>query len=302
MAAIDVDASPLAGGSRHSSLLAPKLRGLRRAIRREPIGAIAGLVLVLVFLGCLFGEAISGYGAKDLDTLARFEAPGAKHWFGTDNLGRDIFAQIAYGGRSTLWVAFVSIGLAAVAGMVLGLVAAYYGGIIDTVLSRLIDALLAMPSLLLAMILVLSLGAGERAIILAIAAVETPRVARVMRATVIGVRSEVYILAAQSIGASDRRIMLRHLMPQTFNTIFVVASSALGIAILIDASLSFLGVGRPPTEPTWGGMVAGPGRIYLESSPWIALFPGLAIGVVVLSFNLLGDSLRVLLDPKGRER
>jgi peptide/nickel transport system permease protein len=227
-------------------------------------------------------------------------APGLQHLLGTDHLGRDIFSRVVYGARLSVYVAMVSVGMGSLLGGILGLVSGYRGGLADTIIQRLVDALMALPTLVLALAIITALGAGLHNVVLAIGVAQVPWASRVVRATALAARESQHVEAARATGCSDFRIMTVHILPQCLAPFLVVATAALGAAIIAEASLSFLGLGVPPPAPSWGGMLSGPARDYARVAPWVALAPGVAISLAVYGFNLLGDALRDALDPRLR--
>ena len=266
---------------------------------RNPLAMIAGLVLLALIAAALFGTALAPYGYNEVDVANRLQAPSATHWFGTDELGRDVFSRVVLGARASLQVGAVAVGISLVAGVTIGLVAGYFGRWLDDVLMRFTDVLFAFPAILMAIVVMAILGAGMTNAMIAIGIVYTPIFARITRASVLGVREEVFVRAARAAGADDTRIMIRHVLPNVAAPIIVQTSISLAFAILSEAALSFVGLGTQPPDPSWGRMLSE-GRGFLEQAWWMALFPGIAIFVTVLSFNILGDALRDVLDPRQR--
>lgn len=262
--------------------------------------AVAGLVVltILVFAG-IFGEAIAPYGINDIDIPNRLTGPSADHWFGTDELGRDVFSRVLVAARVSLQVGFIAVGFALVVGVPIGLVAGYYRGGIDSVLMRMMDVLFSFPAILLAIAILAVLGPGVGNAMIAIGLVYTPIFARITRGSVLVVSEEVYVRAARSLGAGDGRIILRHILPNVMAPIIVQTTLSLAFAILSEAALSFLGLGVQPPNPAWGRMLAE-GRDFFQQAPWMGIFPGLAILVTVMAFNFVGDGLRDALDPKQK--
>ncbi|HVM13380.1 MAG TPA: ABC transporter permease [Egibacteraceae bacterium] len=262
--------------------------------------AVAGLViLVAIALAALLGERIAPYGPTEIDFQARLEGPSARHPFGTDQLGRDILSRVMLGSRISLQVGFISVGIALVGGVVLGLIAGFYGGKRDDVIMRVMDILFAFPAILLAIAVLAILGPGIGNAMIAIGIVYVPIFARVTRASVLSVREEVYVRAARSLGASDVRLLRLHVLPNVLAPIIVQTSISLAFAILSEAALSFLGLGAPRPTPAWGLMLAE-GRGFIQQAWWMAFFPGMAILLTVLAFNVLGDALRDALDPRQK--
>jgi peptide/nickel transport system permease protein len=265
---------------------------------RSNIPAMVGLVIlaVLVVVGVL-GTLIAPYGVNEVDVDNMLESPTWSHPFGTDELGRDVLSRVMVAARVSLLVGVVSVGLALVAGVTLGVVAGYYRGVIDNIAMRCMDVLFAFPVLLLAVAIVAVLGPGLTTAMVAIGVVYTPIFARVARASVLSVREQVFVQAAVSIGTSDGRIMRRHVLPNIAAPLIVQTSLSLAFAILSEAALSFLGLGIQPPQPSWGRMLYD-GRGFVEEAWWLGFFPGLAIFLTVLAFNVVGDALRDVLDPR----
>ncbi len=276
--------------------------GWARFVRTQPLGTVGLVICVFVIVVGVISPWIGRYDPELVRTADRLQGPSATHWFGTDHLGQDMYSRIVNGTRVSLSVAFFSIGLGTTAGYVLGVVSGYIGGKTDIVIQRVVDALLSFPSLLKALIIVSVLGAGLAQVIFAISFSLVAGAARVSRGVTLSVKENVYVDAARVIGASPLRIMLRHVLPNAASVYLILASVALGGAILTEASLSFLGLGVPPPHPSWGRDLAGNVSNYMLINPWLAVFPGLAIMLVVLGFNLFGDALRDVWDPKLRGR
>ncbi|PLR66627.1 MULTISPECIES: ABC transporter permease [Bacillaceae] len=262
--------------------------------------AIAGSVLVLFFvLAAIAAPAIAPQGIDEQELTKRLLPPSSEHWFGTDDFGRDIFSRVLFGARISLWVGFFSVLGSAVAGTLLGILAGYYGRWVDTIISRIFDIMLAFPSILLAIAIVAILGPSLQNALIAIAVINIPNFGRLIRAKVLSVKEEEYIFAAKAVGTSDTRILLVHLLPNSLSPIIVQASLAIATAIIEAAALGFLGLGAQAPNPEWGKMLAD-SKQYLVQAPWTLFFPGLAIMLTVLGFNLMGDGLRDALDPKGK--
>ena len=264
--------------------------------------AMAGLGIVLFFiLLALLAPLIAPYGYKDVSLSDRLQPPSADHRFGTDDFGRDILSRILYGARISLWVGFFSVLGSVIVGSLMGLVAGFYGGWIDTIISRFFDILLAFPSILLAIAIISILGPSLQNALIAIAIINVPNFGRLIRSRVLSVKQEEYIMAATAIGMKDSRILFRHILPNSMTPIIVQATLAIATAIIEAAALGFLGLGAQAPTPEWGKMLAD-SKGFLVQAPGTLFFPGLAIMLTVLGFNLLGDGLRDALDPKMKQR
>ena len=263
---------------------------------RNPIGLVGAAIIVLNVLVALFGPYVWSIDPDELVAL-RFEDPSWAHPMGTDELGRDTLARVIHGAQVSLYVGAVSVSIAFVGGLLVGLVAGYYRGIADTVLMRLVDIMFSLPGIVLAIVIAGLLGPNRRNAMIAIGIVILPAFARVVRGSVLEVMGYPYTESARALGASGRRIMTRHVIPNIGAPLMVLITVYLSVAILAEAALSFLGLGTQPPEASWGGMLST-GRTYIDITPWLSIFPGAAIMLVVLGFNLLGDGLRDILDPR----
>lgn len=275
-------------------------RPLARFIRKYPLGAAGAVLIAAMLLVGAFAGVVAPYDPVANDFGAMFQRPSRAHWFGTDAFGRDVLSRILYGARTALLVGFGSSLLGATVGAVLGVVSAYFGGRLDLWLQRLLDVVMAFPIIILAMAVVALLGTGTVNLILAIALSFIPRAERVVRASALAVREMVYVEAARAVGAGPWRIIFRHMSPNVAAPYLVMLTAFLGQAILLEASLSFLGLGVAEPTPAWGLMLRGAAVDFVQRAPWMAIFPGLAISVAVLAFNVLGDALRDALDPRLR--
>ncbi|MFP7452211.1 ABC transporter permease [Bacillus altitudinis] len=263
--------------------------------------AVIGTVIVFLFLIlAIFAPLIAPYGINEQSLGERFSAPSAAHWFGTDDFGRDIFSRVVHGARISLWVGFFSVLGSVILGTLLGLMAGYGGRLLDAVISRLFDILLAFPSVLLAIAIVSILGPSLQNALIAIAIINVPTFGRLVRSKVLSIKQEEFVLAAKAVGMSHRRIVLRHILPNSMVPVIVQATLAIGTAIIEAAALGFLGLGAQAPSPEWGKMLAD-ARPYLVQAPWTLFFPGIAIMLTVLGFNLMGDGLRDTLDPKMKK-
>lgn len=272
----------------------------RRALRHGLVVA-GGAIVLLLGAAALFGGALAPHDPNAMNFGALFAPPSLAHPFGTDEFGRDLFSRILHGAAVSVKVAFIAVGISAVAGVTLGLLAGYYGGWLDEVLMRVMDVFFALPAVLLAIVVMAILGRGVENAMVAIAIVYAPIFARVTRGAVISVRDREYVNAAKALGQGSARVMFAHVLPNAMGPIIVQTSLSLAFAILAEAALSFFGLGTQPPDPSWGRMLSE-GRAFLRQAPWMGIFPGLAIMISVLGFNLLGDGLRDVLDPRYRGR
>ncbi len=271
-----------------------------RLPREKPLGAVGLLIVVALVLTAVFADVIARSGPNDTDLANARARPSWQHPFGTDQLGRDLFSRVVYGARVSMYVGLGAVALGVTMAVVLGTVSAYVGGLLDMLLQRIVDAWLSIPTLvfLLAMVSVLKPSLGT--VIFSLALLMTFSNSRVIRASVLAIMAMPYVEAARALGAGHLRVVLRHILPNVVAPIIVIATLGLGSAILAEAALSFLGFGVPPPAPAWGGMLSGSARQYIYLAPWLGVFPGLAIALAVFGFNMLGDALRDLLDPRLR--
>lgn len=260
--------------------------------------AVAGLTFIMfIFFVAIFAPYLAPYDPYKINVYRVLEPPSKEHLFGTDELGRDIFSRIIYGARVSLQVGFLAMGIAILTGTVLGAVAGYYGGLIDMIIMRLVDVMLAFPTLFLILAVVAVLEPSIYIIMVVIGLTGWMDVARLVRAEVLSLKEREFVLAARAIGASSGRIIFKHILPNAIYPVIVAATFSVGGAILIESGLSFLGLGIQPPQPSWGGILSV-GKDYITFAWWMSLFPGIAIFLTVLSFNLLGEALRDALDPK----
>lgn len=269
---------------------------LRRMARQNKLAAFSAVLIALVLLLAVFAPLIAPYGEAEQDVLARLQPPSAAHWFGTDELGRDVLSRILYGSRLSLAIGILPSVISLAIGIVLGLLAGYFGGWADYVIMRLADVMLSVPSLLLAMVVMYTLGSSTVNLFVALSMVGWASVARVVRSQTLSLKESEYVEAAQSIGVSRFNIMRRHILPNCVPSLIVLFTLNVPAAILSESSLSFLGIGAQPPAASWGLMV-NQSKQFLFTQPWLALAPCVAIMVVVLAFNFLGDGLRDVLDP-----
>ncbi|MGE2733280.1 ABC transporter permease [Mycolicibacterium vaccae] len=270
-----------------------------RLLARNPVTLVSALVLVVVAVVSVSADWIAPYGVNDINVPNALQPPSGSHWFGTDELGRDILSRVLVATQASMRIAVVSVVFAVVVGVTVGVVAGYRGGWIDTVLMRVVDVMFAFPVLLLALAVVAILGPGVTTTILAIGIVYTPIFARVARASTLGVRTEPYVSASRAMGSGDLYILRRHVLPNIAGPLIVQTSLSLAFAILSEAALSFLGLGIQPPQPSLGRMIFD-SQGFVTMAWWMAVVPGAAIFVIVLAFNMFGDGLRDVLDPKQR--
>ena len=274
--------------------------GLRNFVRRSPLSAFWGLVAAAIIVMAVAAPVLAPYEPLKSDFRAMSKPPNERHYFGTDQIGRDVLSRVIYGSRASLTVALGAVLFGTTLGALWGLASGYFGGRFDIVSQRIIEFLQSFPDLILAMAIAMALGAGFVTVIVAIAITRIPFGGRVIRAVVLSLKELSYVEAARGLGASHLRIMARHILPQCVAPYLILATTHLGVAIIIEAALGFLGVGIPPPTPTWGNMLADSLNAGLVPPWWLVLFPGLAITITVLAFNLLGDGIRDVLDPRLR--
>lgn len=271
-----------------------------RLFREKPLGA-AGLVIVTLFLFCgIFADVLAPYGLNQISPANRLKPPSERFWFGTDHLGRDLLSRILYGAQLSVIIGFAAATLATIISVFLGIVTGYLGGKVDLLVQRMVDAWMSFPDLIILIVVVSVLGPGMPQVIFVLGLVFGIGGSRIVRGAVVSVRENMYVHAAQSMGASTTRILLQHILPNILPPVIVLFTTRVGAVILVESGLSFLGFGVPPPAPTWGGMLSGSGRTYMYMAPWLVLAPGLCITIVVYAINVLGDAMRDLLDPRMR--
>ena len=276
------------------------MRFVGRLFREKPLGAIGGVVF-LMFLFCgIFADVLAPYGMNQINPVNRLKPPSWAFPFGTDNLGRDMLSRCLYGAQLSVIIGFCAAGLATLISVVLGIVTGYLGGKVDLIAQRFVDAWQSFPDLIVLIVVVSVVGPGMPQIIVTLGLLLGIAGSRIIRTAVVSVRENMYVHAAQSIGASTSRILWRHIFPNVLPPIIVLFTTRVGVVILIESALSFLGLGVPPPAPTWGGMLSGSGRSYMFQGPWLALAPGLCLTIVVYATNMFGDALRDLFDPRMR--
>ncbi|WP_428912661.1 nickel transporter permease [Niallia sp. Krafla_26] len=281
----------------------PRLTNRKKVFNRfirNKSAVVGGFFILFTIIIAIFGPFFAPYDPTAQDIVNKLQPPSSEHWFGTDNFGRDIFSRILHGTAITLFVGFASVALGATLGVLLGIVSGYYGGKTDSVIMRSMDVLLAFPGILLALAIVSVLGGSIINVVIAVSISSIPIFARIVRGSTLSVKKLEYIDAIRALGASDRRIIFKHIFPNITSPLIVQATLNIATAILSASGLSFLGLGAQPPTPEWGAMLSD-GRNFLYNAPHVALIPGLAIAIVVLAFNILGDGLRDALDPKAKD-
>ncbi len=279
----------------------PWLAAVWRFARRKPLGAVGGFLLLLIVVVAVFAPAIAPFDRLEFHPADVYTPPNTTYWMGTDNNGRDIFSRVVYGARISLQVGALTVLLGTTFGLAFGLLSGYVGGKLDFWGQRIVDSFQAFPALFLALALTTALGRTITNVGIALAVVTWPAASRVVRSAVLAQKQMTYVEAARAVGAGTLRILFLHLLPNVVSVYIVLATAALAQAILVEASLSFLGVGVPPPEPSWGLMLLE-AQTKAVRAPWMAIFPGLAITIAVFGFNLFGDALRDYLDPRLRGR
>lgn len=273
---------------------------LIRLVRQKPLGLIGLIIVVVITLAAVLAPIISPYDYQEIVPSERLKGPSATYLLGTDNLGRDMFSRVIYGARISMRVGLTSVLISTTAAVAIGIISAYFGGWIDAITQRFVDALQALPGLILVLTIMAMLGVGVNNVILAIAIGASVSGSRIIRSAALSIKEMPYIEAARTLGAADARIIFLHVLPNVMAPAITLASIGLGAAILAESSLSFLGLGVPPDVPTWGGMLSGGGRRWMLQAWWMAVFPGLVLSLAVYGFNMLGDAMRDLLDPRMR--
>jgi peptide/nickel transport system permease protein len=279
---------------------ATRLGGVGRFARRKPLGALGALIVVAMLMMAAFAERIAPYDYDETVRGARMKAPSAAHWLGTDNLSRDMWSRIVYGARVSITVGFATIGVAILLATLIGVSSGYFGGVYDLVTQRIVDAWLSFPYLVIILSVMAVLGPGLLNLVVALAILIAAVNSRVIRGATIAVAQSTYVEAARALGCGHPRIIACHILPNVMATIIILATIGLGAVILAESALSFLGYGVPPPFPSWGAMLSGSGRTYMFRAPWMAVWPGVAISLAVFGFNMLGDALRDVLDPRLR--
>ena len=282
--------------------------------KRKPLGAIGGIILLALVIVAIIASLIAPFDAREVHVTYKYAGPGTTCadetacrgstgktlWLGGDQLGRDTLSRLLYGTQISLYVSLISVGIGVTVGALIGIISAYFGGVIDLVFQRIVDTLMAFPAIILALAIVAVAGASLQNVILALIVIFIPGASRIVRSQALAIKERDYVLAARALGATNSRIILRHIMPNCMAPYIVFATANLGVAIVVEASLSFLGVGTPPDIPSWGSMLAITGGELVSVSPWLVVFPSIVISLAVFGFNLLGDAIRDVLDPRLR--
>ncbi len=269
-------------------------------LSRKPLGVLGAVLLGGMIALALLADRVAPYGYDEPDIFTRLKPSSQAHWLGTDNLGRDLLSRVIHGARVSMAVGFGGVALGLLGAASVGLLSGYFGGRVDMTVQRLVDAFMCFPLLLVALTIMALLGPGLVNVVLTLGLVLAVRDSRVIRSAVLGVKENLYVEAARGLGAAHWAVIVRHILPNIFAPIIILATVNLGAVILIEAALSFLGFGVPPPRPSWGGMLSGAGLVHMLRAPWLALWPGLALSLAVFGANMLGDALRDVLDPRLR--
>jgi len=278
------------------------VKNFRQFIRNQPLATFGGVTLLLALVLAIIGPWLAPKDPYATSILNALQTPGGEHWFGTDNLGRDVFSRVLVATRFSLLLGVAATAVGITAATIMGLVTGYVGGKFDIIIQRLVDAAMGIPFILFLLMIVTMIGASFVSIAVVIGFYTGITNSRVVRGSVLGVKQEMYIEAARSVGVGPARILSHHVLPNVMATIIIITSLSLGASVLAESALSFLGYGVPPPDPTWGQMMGAEARPYINRGPWMAIFPGIALSIVVFSINVLGDGLRDALDPRLRGR
>jgi len=273
---------------------------LVRLVREKPLGTVGAIIVLLLLLTGIFANFLAPYGENEMTLLDRLQPPSGQYFLGTDNLGRDMFSRIIYGARISMYVGLGAATLSTIISTIIGMVSGFLGGKADIIIQRFVDAWICFPPLFVILTVMAIVGPGLLQVILVLGMMQGIGGSRTVRSAVIGIKENVYVEAARSVGSPTSRILLRHILPNIMAPVIIVFTTRMGAAILAEATISFLGFGIPPPTPSWGGMLSGAGRRYMRIAPHMALFPGLALALVVYGINMFGDALRDILDPRLR--
>lgn len=279
---------------------APSRGLIKRLFKQKPLGTAGGIVLLFMLVVGLFAELFAPFGYNEINMLERLQAPSWTHWFGTDNLGRDVMSRCIYGARLSVIIGCSAALLSTIISIIIGVTSGYWGGRFDMIMQRFVDAWMSFPGLIILIVVVSVFGPGMTQTIITLGVLLGIDGSRIVRSAVVAVRENMYVHAAQSLGASSLRILWKHILPNVMPVVIVIFTTRVGTVILAESGLAFLGLGVPPPAPTWGGMLSGSGRTYMFQGPWLALAPGLCLTVMVYATNVFGDALRDLLDPRMR--
>ena len=295
-----LEAAPAVEPEREAWALPGSVRSLLLFCRRKPLGALGGFLVVVMIVMAVGAPWIAHYAYDESIPGTRMRAPDSQFWMGTDNLSRDMWSRVVYGARVSVTVGFITIALAILLATAVGVSSAYLGGAYDIAVQRVVDAWMSFPYLVIILSIMSVLGPGLLNLILSLSVLVAAQFARVIRGATLSIMQNPYIESARAVGSGHPRIVFRYVLPNIAATIIILATIGLGGVILAESSLSFLGLGVPPPQPSWGAMLAGSGRSYMQRAPWMAIFPGAAISLAVFGFNMLGDALRDVLDPRLR--
>jgi len=273
---------------------------LARLVREKPLGLVGGVIVLLLVLTAIFADVIAPYAPTEQSLADRLEGMSGEHWLGTDNLGRDLLSRVIHGARISITVGLAGSAICTLVATFIGLVSGFAGGKTDILIQRFVDAWMCFPPLFIFLTVMAMVGQGLWQVIFVLGIARGIAQSRVLRGAVIGIKENVYVEAARAVGASTPRTLLRHILPNIMAPVLTILAVSSGYLILGEATLSFLGYGIPPPTPSWGGMLSGAGRRFMQQAPWLALWPGLALCIVVYGMNMLGDAVRDLLDPRLR--
>jgi peptide/nickel transport system permease protein len=273
---------------------------LIRLVKEKPLGTVGGIITLLLLLTGIFADFVAPYEMNQTHISERLVAPSAKFWLGSDNVGRDVLSRVIFGARVSVIVGIGASTLGTIISAVIGIVSGYIGGKLDLIVQRVVDAVLSMPGLIILMTVISIIGPGIWQVILVIGLTWGITGSRIIRGAVISIKENVYVQAAKATGCSSIRLLARHILPNVMAPVIILFTARMPSVIMAEASLSFLGFGIPPPVPSWGGMISGAGMSYMLQAPWMALWPGLALAIVVYGINMFGDAVRDLLDPRLR--
>ena len=292
----DNSSGKVAERKRHSA----PINFLIRLVKEKPLGTVGAIITLLLLLVGIFADFLAPYGMNEPFLVDALAAPSARYWLGTDNIGRDILSRVIYGARISVIIGLAASTMATIISVIIGMLSGYIGGKFDLIVQRLVDAWMCFPNLVLLMVLISMIGAGIWQVIAVIGISWGIGGSRIIRGATMGIKENVYVEAAKAIGCPTSRILTRHILPNIMAPTIILFSTRVPSSILAEAALSFLGFGIPPPFPSWGGMLSGAGRAYMYQAPWMVIWPGLALSIVVYAVNMFGDAVRDLLDPRMR--